>query len=112
MVVVEGYCDEIVEGKLYRLNKGDVIHLPSNIEHGAYIRDMDCVVIDIFSPAREDFKKSSPSRIPGKTGAWFDVSPDRIHFSLKDEPVKTMRDNVHLHRLTDRYVRLEKKCSA
>jgi quercetin dioxygenase-like cupin family protein len=56
MIVLDGYADEIVEGKLYRLQKGDVILLPSNVEHGAYLREVDCRVIDIFSPPREDFR--------------------------------------------------------
>jgi quercetin dioxygenase-like cupin family protein len=56
MIVLDGYADEIVEGKLYRLQKGDVILLPSNIEHGAYLREVDCRVIDIFSPPRQDFR--------------------------------------------------------
>ena len=56
MIVLDGYADEIVEKKLYRLQKGDVILLPSNIEHGAYLREVDCRVIDIFSPPREDFR--------------------------------------------------------
>lgn len=55
MIVMDGECDEIVEGKLYHLKKGDVIILPSNIEHGAYISDKGCNAIDIFSPPREDF---------------------------------------------------------
>lgn len=54
MIVVDGECDEIVEGKLYHLKEGDVIILPSNIEHGAYISDRGCKAIDIFSPPRED----------------------------------------------------------
>ena len=54
MVVVSGECDEIVEGKLYHLKEGDVIILPSNVEHGAYICDERCEVIDIFSPPRKD----------------------------------------------------------
>ena len=57
MIVLDGYADEIVEGKLYRLQKGDVMLLPSNIEHGAYLREVDCRVIDIFSPPREDFRE-------------------------------------------------------
>ena len=57
MIVLDGYADEIVEGKLYRLKKGDVMLLPSNIEHGAYLREVDCRVIDIFSPPREDFRE-------------------------------------------------------
>ena len=56
MIVLDGYADEIVEGKFYRLQKGDVILLPSNVEHGAYLREVDCRVIDIFSPPRQDFR--------------------------------------------------------
>lgn len=55
MTVLEGYVDEIIEGKLYSAKKGDVLILPSNIEHGAYIGEVDCRVIDIFSPPREDY---------------------------------------------------------
>jgi len=55
MIVLEGYCDEIIEGKRYRVQKGDVIILPSNIEHGAYIYDEDVVVIDVFGEVRADY---------------------------------------------------------
>jgi gluconolactonase len=55
MTVLEGYVDEIIQGKLYSAKKGDVLILPSNIEHGAYIGEVDCRVIDIFSPPREDY---------------------------------------------------------
>ncbi|MEO6804175.1 MAG: cupin domain-containing protein, partial [Granulicella sp.] len=48
MIVLEGYCDEIIEGKLYRVQKGDVIVLAPGVEHGAYIRDVDVYAIDIF----------------------------------------------------------------
>jgi quercetin dioxygenase-like cupin family protein len=34
MILIDGYMDEIIEGKLYRVKKGDVIIRPSNIEHG------------------------------------------------------------------------------
>ncbi len=54
MIVVDGACDEIVEGKLYHLEKDDVIVLPANIEHGAYISDRGCRAIDVFSPPRRD----------------------------------------------------------
>jgi len=54
MIVVDGEQDEIVEGKLYHLKKGDVITLPSNIEHGGYIPETGCKAIDIFSPPRND----------------------------------------------------------
>jgi quercetin dioxygenase-like cupin family protein len=55
MIVLEGYCDEIIEGKRYRVQKGDVIVLPSNIEHGAYIYDEDVLVIDVFGEVRADY---------------------------------------------------------
>jgi unsaturated pyranuronate lyase len=55
MIVLEGYCDEIIDGKRYRVQKGDVIVLPSNIEHGAYIYDEDVLVIDVFGEVRADY---------------------------------------------------------
>lgn len=57
MVILEGYCDEIIDGKLYRVKSGDMIYLPSNIPHGAIIRDTDCKIIDIFTPMRADYMK-------------------------------------------------------
>jgi quercetin dioxygenase-like cupin family protein len=54
MIVIDGAQDEIVEGKLYHLEKGDVIMLPSNIEHGGYIPESGCKAIDIFIPPRKD----------------------------------------------------------
>ena len=55
MIVIDGACDEIIEGKLYHLEKGDVIILPPNVEHGGYISNRSCCAIDVFSPPREDF---------------------------------------------------------
>jgi quercetin dioxygenase-like cupin family protein len=55
MIVLDGYCDEIIEGKLYRLKAGDVVILPSNIEHGAYMYDQDVHVIDVFGDVRADY---------------------------------------------------------
>ena len=55
MIVLDGYCDEIIEGKLYRVKKGDVVILPSNVEHGAYIGDEDVHVIDVFGDVRGDY---------------------------------------------------------
>ena len=55
MVVLDGYCDEIIEGKIYRVGPGDVLRLPPNVKHGAFLREVDCRVIDVFSPARRDY---------------------------------------------------------
>jgi quercetin dioxygenase-like cupin family protein len=55
MIVLDGSCDEIIEGKIYRVNKGDVVILPPNIVHGAYIGDQDVHVIDVFGEVRSDY---------------------------------------------------------
>jgi quercetin dioxygenase-like cupin family protein len=55
MVVVDGECDFILEGKLYPMSRGDVIIVPSNAEHGAYSSEKGCQIMDIFSPPRQDF---------------------------------------------------------
>ncbi len=54
MIVMDGAFDFILDGKLYHLEKGDVMIIPSNIEHGSYISDRGCRAIDIFSPPRHD----------------------------------------------------------
>lgn len=55
MIVLDGYCDEIIQGKIYRVKKGDVIVLPPHVEHGAYIGDEDCYAIDVFGSPRSDY---------------------------------------------------------
>ena len=55
MIVADGACDQIADGKLYHLEKGDVVILPAKIKHGGYISDKGCRAIDIFCPPREDF---------------------------------------------------------
>jgi len=37
------------------VSKGDVVVLPSNIVHGAYIGDQDVRVIDVFGEVRSDY---------------------------------------------------------
>jgi quercetin dioxygenase-like cupin family protein len=39
---------------------GDVLHFPPNTWHGATMLDEEVVLIDIFSPIREDFLNSAP----------------------------------------------------
>jgi gluconolactonase len=55
MIVLEGSCDEIIDGKIYKVRKGDVVILPPNIVHGAYIGDEDIYVIDVFGSVRSDY---------------------------------------------------------
>ena len=48
-----------VDGTERIVSAGDVLHFPSNVPHGATMLDEPVVLIDIFSPIREDFLKQS-----------------------------------------------------
>ncbi|CAN5265248.1 cupin domain-containing protein [soil metagenome] len=56
-LVVQGKVKFFISGKEHTLKTGDVIHFPPNIRHGATMLDEEVILIDIFSPIREDFLK-------------------------------------------------------
>jgi len=59
MTLVErGSADFFVEGKKHTAKAGDVLLFPSGIVHGATMLDDEVVLIDIFSPPREDFLRA------------------------------------------------------
>ena len=41
---------------------GDILHFPSGCRHGATMLEEEVVLIDIFTPLREDFLATAPSR--------------------------------------------------
>jgi quercetin dioxygenase-like cupin family protein len=56
MTLVErGRVRFFIEGKERIASAGDVLHFPPNCWHGATMMDEEVVLIDIFSPPREDF---------------------------------------------------------
>lgn len=56
MTIVErGRVRFFIEGKERIASAGDVLHFPPNCWHGATMMDQEVVLIDIFSPIREDF---------------------------------------------------------
>ena len=56
MTIVErGRVRFFIEGKERIASEGDVLHFPPNCWHGATMLDQEVVLIDIFSPIREDF---------------------------------------------------------
>lgn len=63
MIVLEGKCDEIIDGKIYSVSAGDVLYLPANVPHGAFIEE-DCRVIDVFCPCREDYMQKFVEQHP------------------------------------------------
>ncbi len=56
MTIVEsGQVRFLVDGEERIASAGDVLHFPSGCWHGATMLDEEVVLIDIFSPVREDF---------------------------------------------------------
>ena len=54
-LVEKGRVVFTVDGEERVAAAGDVLHFPSGILHGATMLDEEVVLIDIFSPIREDF---------------------------------------------------------
>ena len=54
-LVEQGPVEFFIDGQSRIVNTGDVLHFPSNIRHGATMLDREVVLVDIFSPIREDF---------------------------------------------------------
>jgi quercetin dioxygenase-like cupin family protein len=44
-----------IDGKTKVVGAGDVLHFPPNVAHGATMLDEEVVLIDIFTPIREEF---------------------------------------------------------
>ena len=61
-LVERGRVDFIVDGERRTAKAGDVLVFPSNIQHGATMLDEEVVLIDIFSPLREDFLPKAGAR--------------------------------------------------
>ncbi len=54
-IVDRGRVEFTIAGKKRIVSAGDVLHFPSGVEHGATMLDEEVVLVDIFSPIREDF---------------------------------------------------------
>jgi quercetin dioxygenase-like cupin family protein len=54
-LVVKGNVKFIIDGKACIASPGDVLYFPSNMSHGATMLNEEVILIDIFSPIREDF---------------------------------------------------------
>jgi quercetin dioxygenase-like cupin family protein len=58
-LVERGRVRFTVDGQERILSAGDVLHFPSGVPHGATMLDEEVVLVDIFTPVREDFLASS-----------------------------------------------------
>ena len=54
-LVERGTVRFVVEGQERISSPGDVLHFPSHCKHGATMLDEEVVLIDIFSPVRQEF---------------------------------------------------------
>jgi quercetin dioxygenase-like cupin family protein len=54
-LVIQGRVKFTLDTEERIVSAGDVLHFPSNHWHGATMLDEEVVLIDIFSPIREDF---------------------------------------------------------
>ncbi len=61
-LVIQGPVEFTIDDQTRIVNTGDVLHFPSNIRHGATMLDREVVLIDIFSPIREDFLPGGQKR--------------------------------------------------
>ena len=54
--IVEGECDVIVGNESARMGPGDMVRIPSNVEHDLrVVGDKPVVDLDVFTPIREDY---------------------------------------------------------
>jgi len=54
-LVVQGRVKFTISGEEHIVSAGTVMHFPPNNRHGATMLDEEVILIDIFSPVREDF---------------------------------------------------------
>lgn len=54
-IVLEGEIELTIGDEVRLLKKGDTYHIPGDLPHGGRTFDKPCLVLDIFSPPREDY---------------------------------------------------------
>ena len=57
-VLLEGECVRIQGGEEITMKPGNFWHTPGGVPHGMRTGDIEAKVLDIFSPPREEYKKS------------------------------------------------------
>jgi quercetin dioxygenase-like cupin family protein len=55
-IVIKGELELTIDGEARKLKPGDVYLIPGDVEHGAKTFANPVKVMDVFSPAREDYK--------------------------------------------------------
>lgn len=63
MIVLRGSIDEIILDDVKRMEKGDILYLPSNMVHGGTNGPLGCDVLDVFWPPRPDYTENMSKRL-------------------------------------------------
>ena len=58
-MVERGRVRYIVAGEERVVSAGDVLYFAPNVEHGATMLEEEVVLVDVFSPVREEFLPKS-----------------------------------------------------
>ena len=53
--IVQGSFEFNLDGDIQIVRKGDSIYIPSSINHGVKALEDDSIILDVFTPQREDF---------------------------------------------------------
>ncbi len=56
-VLLEGECVRVQGGEEATVRQGDFWHTPANVPHGVKTGETGAVILDIFSPPREEYRK-------------------------------------------------------
>ena len=67
-VLLEGACTRIQGGESVAVAAGEFWHTPGGVPHGIVTGDRAALVLDIFSPPREEYRRA---------GAGFGAAPER-----------------------------------
>ena len=70
-VLLEGECVRIQSGQETRVTVGDFWHTPANEPHGIRTGEIGALILDIFSPPREEYRVSgigADSALPDSQG--------------------------------------------
>lgn len=93
MFVLRGECDEIILDGTAHMGENDVVRLPGNMVHGAYISELGCDALDIFWPARPDYLEKEKAALAAYHAIIpEDATPELLVDGSKTEPTLTFSE--------------------
>ncbi len=57
-ILLEGECVRVQGGEEVAMKTGDFWHTPGDVPHGIRTGDVGATVLDVFSPPREEYRRS------------------------------------------------------